>query len=60
MTVRGVNKSNLSSKICPTCGRPFSWRKKWAKDWASVRYCSDRCRNHRAHPLGSIPVDQGR
>jgi hypothetical protein len=31
-------------RICATCGRPFSWRRKWAKDWANVRYCSRSCR----------------
>jgi len=24
-------KSNLPSKICAVCGRPFEWRKKWQK-----------------------------
>jgi hypothetical protein len=48
-----VEKANLPSKICPVCGRPFSWRKKWAKDWAEVRYCSDRCRHDaKAKPPG--------
>ena len=40
-----VEKADLPSKICPVCRRPFSWRKKWAKDWEAVRYCSDRCRH---------------
>ncbi len=31
-------------KVCARCGRPFSWRKKWARDWDQVKYCSDRCR----------------
>ena len=31
-------------KICRSCGRRFGWRKKWARDWDSVRYCSDACR----------------
>ena len=26
-------KSNLPSKICAVCGRPFEWRKKWQKVW---------------------------
>ncbi|MCI5045011.1 MAG: DUF2256 domain-containing protein [Aquisalinus sp.] len=30
-----------------TCGRPFTWRKKWEKVWEEVRYCSARCRRHR-------------
>ena len=38
-------KSTLPAKTCAACGRPFSWRKKWARDWENVRYCSDRCRN---------------
>lgn len=32
------------SKICPTCGRRFEWRRRWARDWEAVRYCSARCR----------------
>ncbi|MBJ6372123.1 DUF2256 domain-containing protein [Sedimentitalea arenosa] len=36
-------KSDLPAKICATCGRPFTWRRKWAKDWETVRYCSKRC-----------------
>ncbi|MCH1569350.1 MAG: DUF2256 domain-containing protein [Alphaproteobacteria bacterium] len=37
-------KSDLPHKDCQTCGRPFAWRKKWARDWEHVRYCSERCR----------------
>ncbi|MCM0021455.1 MAG: DUF2256 domain-containing protein [Tagaea sp.] len=37
-------KSDLPSKICAVCGRAFVWRKKWARDWANVLYCSDACR----------------
>ncbi|MEE3317293.1 MAG: DUF2256 domain-containing protein [Pseudomonadota bacterium] len=37
-------KSDLPTKTCATCGRPFKWRKKWADVWEEVRYCSDRCR----------------
>ncbi len=32
------------TKICAACGRGFEWRKKWARSWATVRYCSDACR----------------
>lgn len=38
-------KSDLPSKTCLTCGLPFAWRKAWARDWPSVKYCSDRCRS---------------
>ncbi|HCJ21636.1 MAG TPA: DUF2256 domain-containing protein, partial [Erythrobacter sp.] len=24
---------DLPSKTCLTCGFPFTWRKKWARDW---------------------------
>ena len=41
---RGVKKSDLPQKTCATCGKPFTWRKKWEKVWDEVRDCSDRCR----------------
>lgn len=41
---RGVKKENLPQKVCLVCGLPFTWRKKWAKVWADVKYCSERCR----------------
>lgn len=28
----------------------MTWRKKWARDWEQVRYCSDACRRHRPGP----------
>jgi len=31
-------------KICSSCGRRFAWRRKWARDWEQVRYCSNACR----------------
>lgn len=37
-------KAELPSKPCAACGRPFTWRKKWARDWDNVNVCSDRCR----------------
>jgi len=41
---RMVKKSELDEKICLTCKRPFSWRKKWARDWDNIKFCSKRCR----------------
>lgn len=38
------NKAALPSKPCVACGRPMTWRKAWAKNWAEVKYCSDACR----------------
>ncbi|WP_345550735.1 DUF2256 domain-containing protein [Microbulbifer aestuariivivens] len=40
-------KAQLPEKICPACGRPFLWRKKWALNWNTVTYCSERCRRQR-------------
>lgn len=45
----GIKKENLPQKICATCKKPFTWRKKWEKNWAEVKYCSDRCRNDAKH-----------
>ncbi len=39
-----VGKAELPSKTCAVCGRPFVWRRKWARVWDEVRYCSERCR----------------
>lgn len=41
----GVAKRDLPTKLCPVCKRPFAWRKKWARDWDNVIYCSDKCRS---------------
>ncbi|TNF61388.1 MAG: DUF2256 domain-containing protein [Burkholderiales bacterium] len=38
------NKSSLPSKACLSCGLTMTWRRKWARDWEQVRYCSERCR----------------
>jgi hypothetical protein len=35
-------------KSCAVCGRAITWRKKWERDWDSVRYCSARCRGRKA------------
>lgn len=34
----------VESKACVACGRRIEWRKKWARDWDDVKYCSDACR----------------
>jgi len=48
-------KSDLPNKICAACGRPFAWRKKWARDWDRLRYCSDRCRGARPGAVSVRP-----
>ena len=40
----GTRKADLPQKTCIVCGRPFTWRRKWARDWDQVKFCSDRCR----------------
>ena len=44
---RGVLKANLPSKICVTCERPFTWRKKWENCWSDVTTCSKSCNGKR-------------
>lgn len=48
---RGPRTDNLPTKPCAACGRVITWRKKWERDWESVRYCSNACR--RAKPSGT-------
>jgi hypothetical protein len=43
----------IPPKTCVACGRAIEWRKKWARDWEQVRYCSDGCRRAK-------PGEQGR
>ncbi|MDN3613323.1 DUF2256 domain-containing protein [Vibrio gallaecicus] len=42
-----MKKTQLPKKICVVCQRPFSWRKKWERDWLTVKYCSKRCQSLR-------------
>jgi hypothetical protein len=44
MTAFRGNKGSLPSKPCVQCARQMTWRRAWAKNWAEVKYCSDRCR----------------
>ncbi|MBL9194078.1 MAG: DUF2256 domain-containing protein [Opitutaceae bacterium] len=55
-------KSDLPSKDCVVCGRPFVWRKKWEKVWDEVKYCSDACRMRRgtATPPGADSLNRFR
>jgi hypothetical protein len=56
---RGVKKQHLPSKICATCGKPFAWRKKWERDWDTVRFCSDRCRTGATRKPGATHKPAG-
>ncbi|NWF69184.1 MAG: DUF2256 domain-containing protein [Chloroflexi bacterium] len=42
-----MKKKNLQTKVCMGCGLPFTWRKKWERNWDNVKYCSKRCRRRR-------------
>lgn len=41
-----MSRTPLPTKPCARCGRTITWRKAWARDWDSVRWCSDSCRKH--------------
>lgn len=47
-------KSQLPVKVCAHCTLPFTWRKKWERDWEQVKYCSERCR--RAARTTAVPA----
>ncbi|MGR5245009.1 DUF2256 domain-containing protein [Vibrio sp. PNB23_22_6] len=50
-------KSNLPIKVCLVCKRPFSWRKKWARNWEEIIYCSERCRRSKnKENVGHSPI----
>ncbi|NVL31805.1 DUF2256 domain-containing protein [Pseudomonas syringae pv. actinidiae] len=49
---RRFEKSELPVKTCVVCGLPFTWRKKWARCWDEVRYCSERCRRNKSSTGG--------
>jgi hypothetical protein len=42
--VKAKTKNGFPPKVCAHCGREFEWRKKWARDWERVKYCSERCK----------------
>jgi hypothetical protein len=41
------DKNGFRLKTCVRCGLEFEWRKKWAKNWNEVKYCSERCRENK-------------
>lgn len=43
-----MKKEHLPTKKCAVCQKLMSWRKKWAKVWDEVKYCSERCRRLRS------------
>ena len=55
----GVAKENLPSKVCVSCGRPFTWRKKWERCWDEVTTCSKRCNAERRQRHRGAAGDDG-
>ena len=47
--VRSLETSQELVQVCEACGRPFAWRKKWARDWDNVKTCSERCKGDLRH-----------
>jgi hypothetical protein len=42
------------TKLCIVCNRPMTWRRKWAKNWNDVKYCSDACRRKKSQPSSRV------
>jgi hypothetical protein len=42
--MKAKTKNGFAPKICQRCDLPFEWRKKWARDWEDVKYCSEKCK----------------
>ncbi|NAT16017.1 DUF2256 domain-containing protein [Pseudomonas syringae pv. actinidifoliorum] len=49
---RFEKRASCPVKTCVVCGLPFTWRKKWARCWDEVRYCSERCRRNKSSTGG--------
>lgn len=41
-----MSKPHPDIKHCAACGRIMEYRPRWAKVWATVRYCSGACRSN--------------
>ncbi len=51
------NKQYLPQKNCLVCQKPFTWRKKWEKNWDAIKYCSDKCRKNNTSKTGATKKD---
>jgi len=52
------NKQALPSKPCVACGLSMSWRKRWARSWDEVKYCSEACRRSTPASRAGAPSDE--
>ena len=41
----------MDTKLCRTCGRTITWRRKWAASWDAVTRCSQACRTRKPGAL---------
>jgi hypothetical protein len=46
-----VTGTHRATRTCVVCGRVIEWRKKWERDWETVRYCSSACRRRRVRKV---------
>ena len=51
MTARAGHHGKTAPKACVSCGRTIEWRKKWERNWQTVRYCSSACRRRGVRPV---------
>ena len=51
--VASIFLMNKETKICKSCGRVITWRKKWENCWAEVKYCSAGCREKKVSTEGN-------
>ena len=35
------------AKTCASCGREIEYRKKWARNWENIKFCSEECRRNK-------------
>jgi hypothetical protein len=45
--MKAKTKNGFAPKVCQRCKLEFEWRKKWARDWEEVKYCSERCKSNK-------------
>ena len=43
--------TDLDEKICASCGRRITPRKRWRSNFEEIRYCSKRCRSRGVQPV---------
>ncbi|MGR9089326.1 MAG: DUF2256 domain-containing protein [Gammaproteobacteria bacterium] len=52
-------KQYLPVQRCPVCERPFTWRRKRARDWDRLVYRSERCRRGARAAYAVAPASAG-